>query len=160
MYGLQVQSKPPRWMKPVAGLKIERALICSMGLRGCFLTLARHAASAKRKPRRLPSRRRCATIGPFYHRRSIMKIGMNLLLWTTHVTEEHFPLLAKLKKVGYDGVELPLFAGDAAHYKAVRKELDNHGLGCTTVVCAMPDANPISPDAKVRQAGLDRLAWA
>ena len=26
-----------------------------------------------------------------------MKTGMNLLLWTTHVTAEHFPLLAKLK---------------------------------------------------------------
>ncbi len=46
-----------------------------------------------------------------------MKTGMNLLLWTTHVTEEHFPLFAKLKKAGYDGVELPLFAGDATHYK-------------------------------------------
>ena len=42
-----------------------------------------------------------------------MKTGMNLLLWTTHVTEEHFPLFAKLKKTGFDGVELPLFAGDA-----------------------------------------------
>jgi D-psicose/D-tagatose/L-ribulose 3-epimerase len=89
-----------------------------------------------------------------------MKTGMNLLLWTTHVTEEHFPLFAKLKKTGFDGVELPLFEGDAAHYKKVRKEIDNQGLGCTTVCCAMPDANPVSPDAKVRQAGLDRLKWA
>jgi hypothetical protein len=27
-----------------------------------------------------------------------MKTGMNLLLWTTHVTAEHFPLFAKLKQ--------------------------------------------------------------
>ena len=46
-----------------------------------------------------------------------MKTGMNLLLWTGHVTEEHFPLLGKLKAAGFDGVELPLFGGDAAHYK-------------------------------------------
>ena len=38
-----------------------------------------------------------------------MRTGMNLLLWTTHVTEEHFPLFAKLKQAGFDGVELPLF---------------------------------------------------
>ena len=76
-----------------------------------------------------------------------MKTGMNLLLWTTHVTAEHFPLLAKLKKAGFDGVEIPLFEGDAAHYKTIRKELDNHGLACTTVTVATPDANPISPDA-------------
>ena len=57
-----------------------------------------------------------------------MKIGMNLLLWTAHVTEEYFPLFAKLKQAGYDGVEVPLFVGDAAHYKRVRQELDRNGL--------------------------------
>jgi D-psicose/D-tagatose/L-ribulose 3-epimerase len=89
-----------------------------------------------------------------------MKTGMNLLLWTTHVTEEHFPLFAKLKQVGFDGVEVPLFAGDAAHYKAVRKELDNHGLGCTTVCCVNQTANPISPDPGLRRAAVDYLKWA
>lgn len=89
-----------------------------------------------------------------------MKYGMNLLLWATHVTSEHFPVLAELKKTGYDGVEIPLFAGDAAHYRTLRKELDNLGLGCTTVTVATPDANPISPDPKLRQAAVDRLKWA
>ncbi|HEY7425843.1 MAG TPA: sugar phosphate isomerase/epimerase family protein [Gemmataceae bacterium] len=89
-----------------------------------------------------------------------MKTGMNLLLWTTHVTEEHFPLFAKLKQVGYDGVEIPLFAGDVNHYKAVRKQLDNHGLGCTTVCCVNQTANPISPDPGLRQAAVDYLKWA
>ncbi len=89
-----------------------------------------------------------------------MKTGMNLLLWTTHVTEEHFPLFAKLKRTGFDGVELPLFDGDAAHYRKVRKELDNHGLDCTTVCCVNEAANPISPDPALRRAGLDRIKWA
>jgi D-psicose/D-tagatose/L-ribulose 3-epimerase len=82
---------------------------------------------------------------------------MNLLLWTTHVAEEHYPLFAKLKAAGFDGVELPIFGGDAAHYKKVRQELDNHGLACTAVTVATPEANPISPDAALRKAGLDRL---
>jgi D-psicose/D-tagatose/L-ribulose 3-epimerase len=34
-----------------------------------------------------------------------MKIGMNLLLWTGHVTEADFPTLGKLKAAGYDGEE-------------------------------------------------------
>jgi D-psicose/D-tagatose/L-ribulose 3-epimerase len=89
-----------------------------------------------------------------------MKVGMNLLLWTTHVTQEHFPLFGKLKQAGFDGVELPLFGGDANHYKAVRKELDNHGLACTTVTVANATANPISPDPGLRQAGLDHVKWA
>ena len=89
-----------------------------------------------------------------------MKYGMNLLLWTGHVAAEHFPILAKLKQAGFDGVELPLFEGDAAHYKTVRKELDNLGLGCTTVTIATPEANPISPDAAIRQKGHEHHQWA
>jgi D-psicose/D-tagatose/L-ribulose 3-epimerase len=89
-----------------------------------------------------------------------MKTGMNLLLWTTHVTAEHFPILEKLKATGFDGVEVPLFAGDARHFQTIRKELDNLALGCTTVTVAIPEANPISADAAVRKQALERLKWA
>jgi D-psicose/D-tagatose/L-ribulose 3-epimerase len=89
-----------------------------------------------------------------------MRTGMNLLLWTTHVTSEHFPIIAKLKQAGFDGVELPLFEGDAAHYRTLAQELKKQGLGCTAVTVATPEASPISPDAKVRQAAVERLKWA
>ena len=89
-----------------------------------------------------------------------MKVGMNLLVWTAFVTEEHFPILEKIKKTGYDGVEIPLFDGDAEHYKKIKKELDNLGLGCTTVTVVNAETNPISPDASIRKAGLERIKWA
>lgn len=89
-----------------------------------------------------------------------MKTGMNLLLWTTHVTQELYPLLGKLKATGFDGVEIPLFEGDANHYKSLAAELKKQGLGCTTVTVAGPDANPISPDAAVRRAAVERHKWA
>jgi len=89
-----------------------------------------------------------------------MKVGMNLLLWTAFVTEEHFPILKKIKKTGYDGVEIPLFDGDAEHYKKIKKELDNLGLGCTAVTVVNAETNPISPDASIRKAGLERIKWA
>jgi D-psicose/D-tagatose/L-ribulose 3-epimerase len=89
-----------------------------------------------------------------------LKTGMNLLLWTTHVTTEHFALLAKLKAAGFDGVEIPVFEGDANHFKSVGAELKKNGLAATSVTVMTPEANPISPDAGVRKAGLDRLKWA
>ncbi len=89
-----------------------------------------------------------------------MKTGMNLLLWTTHVTEQHFPLFTRLKQVGFDGVELPLFEGDAKHYKQIARELKNQGLGCTTVTVVGPDANPISADAEIRRQAVERHNWA
>jgi D-psicose/D-tagatose/L-ribulose 3-epimerase len=89
-----------------------------------------------------------------------MKTGFNLLLWTTHLTAELYPILAELKRTGYDGVEIPLFEGDSKHYSEVRRELDALDLGCTAVTVLSPEANPISPDAAIRQAAVDRLKWA
>ncbi|HMP02385.1 MAG TPA: sugar phosphate isomerase/epimerase family protein [Gemmatales bacterium] len=85
---------------------------------------------------------------------------MNLLLWTTHVKEEHRPVLQRLKEAGFDGVEIPLFEGDETYYRKLGQELQNLGLGATAVTVMTPEANPISPDAKVRQAASDRLKWA
>lgn len=89
-----------------------------------------------------------------------MKTGMNLLLWTTHVTESDFPTMARLKKMGFDGVEIPVFEGDEAHYQRIRRELQNLGLGATAVTVVTPETNPVSPDAAVRKAALERIKWA
>ncbi|MEZ6141968.1 MAG: sugar phosphate isomerase/epimerase [Zavarzinella sp.] len=85
---------------------------------------------------------------------------MNLLLWSGFITEEHFPIMADIKATGFDGVEIPIFDGDPAHYGKIKKELDNLGLSCTTVTIVSPETSPISPDAGVRKAALDRLKWA
>lgn len=89
-----------------------------------------------------------------------MKYGFNLLLWTAHFGSDNFHLLPKLKSAGYDGVELPLFEGDAAHYKTVRKAIDDNGLKCSAVTIVPPEANPISPDAAVRSKAVDRIRWS
>jgi len=89
-----------------------------------------------------------------------MKLGLNMLLWTTQVGEEHFPLFTELKKMGYDGVEFPLFAPDDARYRRVRAELDAHGLECTSVSVATAEANPISSEAAVRRAAVDAIKTA
>jgi D-psicose/D-tagatose/L-ribulose 3-epimerase len=86
-----------------------------------------------------------------------MKTGMNLLLWTTEVTESHYPLLEKLKQWGFDGVELPLFAANPAHGRELGKRLDDLGLERTAVTIVTPETNPISEDAKVRSKAVDQL---
>lgn len=88
-----------------------------------------------------------------------MKIGFNLLLWSTHVSEADFPVLEKLKATGYDGVELPVFdTSDLAHFEKIGSALKDLGLGCTAVtVCPDEEHNPISPDAANRQGGIDHI---
>src|SRR5438874_8770046 len=142
-------------MKPVAGLKIERALTCSTNALPSGIAV--QGACQRGAGGTQYFRFHRAGLHPLHQESDLMKTGMNLLLWTTHVTAEHFPILEKLKKTGFDGVEIPIFEGDTAHYKALRKELDNQGLKCTTVTVATPEANPISPEAAVREAAVERL---
>jgi D-psicose/D-tagatose/L-ribulose 3-epimerase len=86
-----------------------------------------------------------------------MKIGMNLLLWATHVTEEHYPYLEKIKSTGFEGVEVPIFGGDDAHYRKLRTKLDELQLKASTVTVATPQASAISPDPAIRKAATERL---
>jgi D-psicose/D-tagatose/L-ribulose 3-epimerase len=89
-----------------------------------------------------------------------MKLGFNLLLWTPHVTAEHEPLMRALKKTGYDGVELPMFEGDPAHYARVGDLLDRIGLE-RTVVSVMPSGcNPLAADKAEQKAAVERAKWA
>jgi D-psicose/D-tagatose/L-ribulose 3-epimerase len=89
-----------------------------------------------------------------------MKVGMNLLLWTGHVTEEHVPILQALKDTGFDGVEVPVFdPSDVAHYANLGSILRDLGLDCTAVTTIPNEAHsPISPDPAARQGGFDHLA--
>ena len=86
-----------------------------------------------------------------------VKTGINLLLWTTFVEQQHYPLLATLRESGYDGVELPIGRGDAAHYQAVGRELDRLGLARSAVIALDAGTNPASPNPTVRRAALERL---
>ena len=66
----------------------------------------------------------------------MVKYGMNLLLWTSDVSEEHFPLFAQLKEIGYDGVELPVFDLSEEKFTRVGAELKKkrtHDNGCHRV---------------------------
>ncbi|MCR9246507.1 MAG: sugar phosphate isomerase/epimerase [bacterium] len=89
-----------------------------------------------------------------------MRFGMNMLLWTTHVTAEHESKLTFLRECGFDGAEIPVFEGDAAHFRGLGEALDRVGLARTCSTGLDEDHDPIHPDATVRQAALDRLRWA
>lgn len=89
-----------------------------------------------------------------------MRLGFNLLLWTTHVTDAHWPVIERLKATGYDGVEIPLFEGQVSHYEALGKRLRSAGLAATGIgVMPGGGANAISADPAERAAALTHLKW-
>jgi len=83
-----------------------------------------------------------------------------MLLWTNHVTEQHFNIVDTLKKTGYDGVELFLGEGDEKHYAKLGHHFSNIDMGVTAVAALAPEENIASPDKKTRAAGLDKLKWS
>ncbi len=88
-----------------------------------------------------------------------MKIGMNMLLWTGHVTEQHVPVLQSLKATGFDGVEIPVFdVSDEGHYRWLAGVLDDIGLERTVVALISDEAHsPLVADAACRRRAADHL---
>ena len=89
-----------------------------------------------------------------------MKLGFNLLLWTTHVVDEHVPLFDRLKSTGYDGVEIPLFEGQVSHYKRLGRIVKDAGLASSAVTILPTGKSAIAAEAAERALALDHLKWA
>lgn len=81
-----------------------------------------------------------------------MKVGMNLFLWTDDPADEMWlPLYEKLKAIGFDGVELPIFDTQPEKFAKLGRRLDDLGLERTAITVRAPEDDPISPDPKVRK---------
>ena len=94
---------------------------------------------------------------PSDERNRMNKIGFNLLMWTPQLSNELYPMIERLKTIGYDGIEVSLGNRDPAAYASLRDLLTSLDLGVTTVNAPSPDVNPISPDPAVRQRAIDHL---
>jgi len=83
-----------------------------------------------------------------------------MLLWGTDVTDPRFePIFELLADLGYDGVEVPIFALDPEPYARLGDRLRDMGLRAVALTARGADTNPIGPDPEVRAAGLrDNLA--
>lgn len=86
-----------------------------------------------------------------------MKKGIGLLLCTPHVEERHLPMLAAFAEMGYDGVEIPVSGGDAAHYRWLGDEVRKFGLECTAVGFLTAEEDPASADPAVRRRAVARI---
>lgn len=83
-----------------------------------------------------------------------MKYGMNLLLWGGEIHDGMMTTLERLKAMGFDGVEVPMFNLDL-DYAGWAKKLDDLGLQRTAVTVRNAEDNPISPDPAVRAKGVE-----
>lgn len=83
-----------------------------------------------------------------------------MLAWSAVVSEDLLPMAERLKEIGYDGIECFLGVEDKQVYRNFGRAVGDLGLEMSCVMVLSPEENPISPSAKVRQKGLDRIKWA
>lgn len=89
----------------------------------------------------------------------MVKIGFNTLAWTAVVTDDQFPLMDRLKEIGYDGVECFINGPDVKAFRRFGEHARGLGLENTAVFLVHKEENPIDPSPVVRQRALDRLKW-
>jgi len=82
-----------------------------------------------------------------------MKYGVNTMVWTTRITEQHSALFSGIREWGFDGVELFLSPTEPASIPAVRRILEEVGLERTTCSVLPREANLIDADPQVRARG-------
>jgi D-psicose/D-tagatose/L-ribulose 3-epimerase len=92
-----------------------------------------------------------------------MKLGMNMLLWSTDVSgPEYDEVFAMLKDAGYDGVEVPIFDREVDKYTELGARLDALGLERLAVGARGPDDDPTAADSRpavaATRANLDSAA--
>jgi len=89
-----------------------------------------------------------------------VRTGINLLLWTGHVTAEHSAVLETLARTGYDLVEIPVMSGEVEHYADLGRRLDDLGLARTSSM-AFTDAgaDPAADDPAARHAAREQMLW-
>lgn len=87
------------------------------------------------------------------------KIGFNALVWSAGMSEKMFPIIDRLKEIGYDGVEFFVGDPDVSAYKKVGDYAKSAGMETTAVFVMGKDVNPIDPSASVRAKGLEQIKW-
>lgn len=88
------------------------------------------------------------------------KIGFNLLAWSAGVSPAVYPLMERLKTIGYDGVEVLIGSPNVKEYSDLAQQARALSLDVNTVLVVGEQENPISADASIRAAALDRIKWA
>ncbi|WP_375382418.1 TIM barrel protein [uncultured Sphingomonas sp.] len=90
-----------------------------------------------------------------------MFFSVNTFMWTDCFTEQHLPLLARIKAIGADGVEIACSRLNDLPVASIRAELNRLGLDCTLSASPpSPEQSPIHHDPDARRSAITWLRQA
>jgi D-psicose/D-tagatose/L-ribulose 3-epimerase len=88
------------------------------------------------------------------------KYGVNLLLWTSCFTEKDLYLIKKVKDLGCDVVEIPIFNPEEFPSKLVKEELNKYNLEACVCYGCEKDSDIASLEKNIRRKGINRFKQA
>jgi D-psicose/D-tagatose/L-ribulose 3-epimerase len=86
-----------------------------------------------------------------------MQLGIHAMAWTPHWSNESLPLVHRVASLGLDFIEIPLMGIDDVDPVAIRRSVEEAGIGVVTS-SVLSDATDItSDDPDIRRAGVAYL---
>jgi D-psicose/D-tagatose/L-ribulose 3-epimerase len=79
---------------------------------------------------------------------TVVRVGINLMAWSARIDVGLFPAL---KEMGYDGVELPVFAPETVDAAGLRGALADAGLAATASSALPAGASLLEPGARAAE---------
>ena len=79
------------------------------------------------------------------------RFGVTSYLWTAEFGPAQLPLLARLKRAGFDGVEIPVFRPAGFPAETIRRGFDAEGLRVTVSAVLLPGYSLTADDLDVRR---------
>ena len=89
-----------------------------------------------------------------------MKYAAHSMMWTATFTEKDLGLFDRLKRMGFDGLEIFLNHPESLPMEKIKEKMNETGMGCTLSVGLGKEQNLISPDRGARDAGVAFLKEA
>ncbi|MCU0248358.1 MAG: sugar phosphate isomerase/epimerase [Bryobacter sp.] len=86
-----------------------------------------------------------------------MRYGINTFLWTANFDAGSVPLLPRIKEMGFDGFEVPIFDPKTFAAKEIRKGAEQYGLGVTVCSIFMGEMSLAHDTAEGRRAAVNHL---
>ena len=85
----------------------------------------------------------------------MVKFAVHLYLWTEKFDESAIPLIRKAKKMGFNGVEIPLRNLELINVEKTKRELKNQKMECLGSVALSLGHDLTSDDEETRRRGIE-----
>ena len=85
------------------------------------------------------------------------KFGVDSFIWTESFSEKDLWIVPKAKELGFEVIDFAISNPFTFPVKQVKAELEQVGIDCVCTTTLTPETNPISPDPKIREAGVKAM---